>query len=98
MPNLDSERRILIKRDLIEKMQWKLPKDVAICYDFNGKEVKIIPEESLKPSDNIIEYKRVDKKGRIFVSKEVLAILNGSTTDSFFVTYIRQNCLYIRKI
>jgi len=94
MSKMDSESRLKIPADLLKKIGWSLPLEIAICYDFSSKTLTICNSSDIV-NKNVIAIRKVDQTGRFILPKESFSLL-GVNKDSEFLIYLRNNDFIIR--
>lgn len=89
MPKLDSQGRIRIPlefRDVI------VPDcKIAICLEQN---YLLVLSSSNISDEKVLFIRNIDNKGRVFIPKEALKIIDASK-DTFFIVYRCKNKIYI---
>ena len=95
MPKLDVQGRIIIPAEFRDELSWKLPKKVALCYDFH-KDLIYIHEKENCTNEFVVCFRTIDSKGRISFPEECIRLLKASN-DDFFVLFLQNNQILIKK-
>ena len=96
MPKLDSQGRLLIPLELREELGWTVPKEIAICYNFQDGNITIISKSDIADK-NVISFRKLDPKGRFCVPNEVFNLLKLGKT-ALFIPFLHNNILCIKGI
>ena len=95
MPRLDGQKRIRIPSQLSDKLAWKLPKDVDLCYDEQKDLIHICDKDS-STDEVVISSRNIDSKGRIYFPWECIRLLKASV-DDLFILFIQNGQVFIKK-
>ncbi len=90
MPKLDGQRRLTIPIDFRDSF---FDNKIALCYD-NNRILLLNP--SLSDEAKVFAFRKLDDKGRFFLPKEVLNILDASKKDLFLI-YLQNGKVYMEK-
>ena len=94
MPKLDNQGRLIIPYELRQKVNWTLPKEIALCYNFQNNIITICNKLDIVDKC-VISFRKLDDKGRFFLPNEVLDLL-GLSKDTFFIIFLKNNDLCIK--
>ena len=94
MPRLDSHGRLIIPAELRKEVGWTLPKDIALCYNFQNATINICDKSDIVDK-YVISFRRLDSKGRLFLPSEVLDLL-GIEQNALFIIFLKNNELCIK--
>lgn len=90
MPKLDGVGRLTIPYELRQEVDgWTLPKDIAICYNFQNNTITICNKLDIKDKC-VIGFRKLDSKGRFFLPNEVLTLL-GLDKDALFIIFLQND-------
>jgi len=83
MPKIDTQKRIHIPHDLRSKISLE---DSAVFYYENNQIFIASPFNEIISNKAILAIRTVDYKGRIFLSNDLLELLDAKIGDTVFVT------------
>lgn len=94
MPKMDSQGRLTIPVELRQELNLLSTKEIAFCYNFQNNSITICDKCDIV-NKNVIEFRKLDQKGRFFLPNEVLTLL-GLGKNALFVIFIHNNTLCIK--
>lgn len=95
MPKLDRQHRLTIPDSIRKELSWNFPTTIALCYDFYENQILVCKKDFCNDL-SVIDFRRIDSKGRIAFSKECINLLKA-TTDDMFVIFLKNGKLFVKK-
>ena len=96
MPKLSSNKRLVIPFEFRKRLSWLEPISVAVCYDIN-LDMILLKKEDDSFHEFVITFNKLDSKGRISMSEDCVKLLKA-TFDDYFVVFMKENTIYIKKV
>jgi len=73
MARVDSQGRLLIPRELLERLDYELKEnEVYLCINLEKRTMYIMPTDKIREEDALVAKRKIDNKGRFFIGKETL--------------------------
>ena len=89
MPKLDKQGRLTIPTELRRDLNWILPKEIALCYNFQNNTITICDKIDIVDKC-VVAFRKLDNKGRFFLPNEVLSLL-GLDKDALFIIFLQND-------
>lgn len=96
MSILDNQHRILIPKDLLDIVSIPLDINVSINYDFDTNSL-YLDLFNLSSAISCVGLRKIDSKGRIIMSKNLLELIDANYTSKLIV-YVRYERIHISKL